>query len=247
LVGREEQSLEPMGKGLPERHHPTEEREAQEGVFFGQHPDRFFMDYYLAPFFPHRYGQVLPAAHHHSFDHRLAPVLEIALHPPSPFWPVKEKQSLASALSSRVLRSLFALAQAFLEFIYLTAGIDDPLFTGEERVTFGADFYPDLFLRRSGLEGLPTGAYRGGLVVFRMDIFLQDGSPLLANGHLIIACDPGNCKVNTAQAIDFANPVFRMAQNSISTVDWGSWPPEAFLFKARKSLRKGPHRKKGNR
>ncbi len=61
----------------------------------------------------------------------------------------------------------------FLELIYLTAGVDKLLSTGEERVTFATDFNSELVyvLGCSGRKGLATSATDGYFFILRMYTF----------------------------------------------------------------------------
>ena len=71
------------------------------------------------------------------------------------------------------LFTLFFL-QAFLKLLYLTAAVEDPLFTGRHRMALGADLNPDLFSGRTGLERLAACATDLGLVILWMNTFPQN-------------------------------------------------------------------------
>ena len=70
-----------------------------------------------------------------------------------------------------ITRSLDAVLP--VELIDTTAGIDQLLLAGVERVALGADLNRDVGLGGAGLNDGAASALDGGLLVFRMDSFLH--------------------------------------------------------------------------
>src|SRR5947208_4189480 len=71
----------------------------------------------------------------------------------------------------RLLRAAAGLAAA--EALYATAGVDQLLAPGVERVAVGADLHVYLRLRRTGYELVPAGTAHVRLDVLRMDVGLH--------------------------------------------------------------------------
>ena len=68
------------------------------------------------------------------------------------------------------LFTLFFL-QAFLKLLYLTAAVEDPLFTGKHRMALGAYLNPDLLPGRTGLKRRAASATDLGQVILWMNTF----------------------------------------------------------------------------
>ena len=88
----------------------------------------------------------------------------------------KKRGSLPRFFTIRCLLLLALLVEMELSIkpINASAGIDQLLFAGKERVTLGTDFDADILLCRAGLNHLSTGAGNRSRTVIRMDSFLHD-------------------------------------------------------------------------
>ena len=74
----------------------------------------------------------------------------------------------------RSKRLLLALFETTLELVHASAGIDELLLTGVERMALGADFNSDLSgLRGTGNDRLAASALYRDFLVFGMDSFLN--------------------------------------------------------------------------
>ena len=70
-------------------------------------------------------------------------------------------------------------AETLVELGNASAGIDQLLLAGEERVTLRADFHANILLRRTCLNHITAGAFDSSLLIIGMDSFLHcSGSPL---------------------------------------------------------------------
>ena len=76
------------------------------------------------------------------------------------------------------LRLLFHV-EALLETIYTSAGIDELLLAGIERVALGANFNGDVLAGGAGLDDVAAGAPDSGLIILGVDAFLHCSSPLI--------------------------------------------------------------------
>ena len=68
---------------------------------------------------------------------------------------------------------LLVQVESSLEAVNTSAGINELLLAGKERVALGADFYRDILLSGSGLIYSTTSATNGCRYVLRMDSFLH--------------------------------------------------------------------------
>jgi hypothetical protein len=64
--------------------------------------------------------------------------------------------------------------KTLVELIYASAGINEFLLTGEERMALGTNFNTDLALSGAGLESVATGALYNGLIVIGMNPFTHE-------------------------------------------------------------------------
>ena len=64
-------------------------------------------------------------------------------------------------------------AELLIEAVNASAGVNQLLLAGIERVALGADFNTDLLLGGAGGEGVAASATDGGLLVLRMDAFFH--------------------------------------------------------------------------
>ena len=67
-----------------------------------------------------------------------------------------------------------AAVETLVETLYTSAGIDQLLLTGKERVAFGTDFNCDILLCGKNLDYVAAVAGNGGLFAYGMDAFLHD-------------------------------------------------------------------------
>ena len=70
-------------------------------------------------------------------------------------------------------RALFHIVSLF-ESVYSSAGIDELLLAGKERMALRADIDMEILLGGTGLEGRTASALNGSLLVLRMYAFLHD-------------------------------------------------------------------------
>ena len=66
--------------------------------------------------------------------------------------------------------------ESLLESVNTSAGINELLLTGEERVALGANFYLDILLCGTGLDDVSAVAGNGSLLILGMDTFLHFSS-----------------------------------------------------------------------
>lgn len=71
------------------------------------------------------------------------------------------------------LFSLFLHTEALFETVNTAACINKLLFTGKERMAFGANFNTDILLGRAGLDNITASTGNGSLAIIRMDLFLH--------------------------------------------------------------------------
>ena len=63
---------------------------------------------------------------------------------------------------------------SLLKSVYTTAGINQLLLTGEERMALGTNFNADLALSGAGLESVAAGALYNSLIVIGMNPFSHE-------------------------------------------------------------------------
>ena len=78
-----------------------------------------------------------------------------------------------SARTTSLPDQLLVQVESSLEAVNTSAGINELLLTGKERVALGADFYRDILLGGSGLIYSTTSTANGSRLVIRMDSFLH--------------------------------------------------------------------------
>ena len=78
-----------------------------------------------------------------------------------------------SARTNSLPDQLLVQVESSLEAVNTSAGINELLLTGKERVALGADFYRDILLGGSGLIYSATSTTNGSRLVIRMDSFLH--------------------------------------------------------------------------
>ena len=76
-------------------------------------------------------------------------------------------------LFKKASSNLFKI-ELFLEFVNTSAGVNEFLFTGKERVALGTNFNSDVLLRGKNLDDITAVAGNGGLFAYGMDAFLHD-------------------------------------------------------------------------
>ena len=81
--------------------------------------------------------------------------------------------SCVSARRHSLPDQLLVQVESSLEAVNTSAGINELLLTGKERVALGADFYRDILLGGSGLIYSTTSTANGSRLVIRMDSFLH--------------------------------------------------------------------------
>ena len=72
---------------------------------------------------------------------------------------------------------LLLQAEALVEAINTSTGVNQLLLAGIERVALGADLNGDVLLGGAGLDDVAAGASDGGLLVIGMDSFFHFDSP----------------------------------------------------------------------
>ncbi len=64
--------------------------------------------------------------------------------------------------------------ETLVEALDASAGVDQLLLTGKERVALGTNFNSDVLLRGKNLDNITAVAGNGGLFAYGMDAFLHD-------------------------------------------------------------------------
>ena len=70
--------------------------------------------------------------------------------------------------------SLLIQIISLLEAVYASAGINQLLLAGKERMALGTNFNPDLALGGTGLKGITTGTLYNSLFIIGMNAFSHD-------------------------------------------------------------------------
>ena len=73
----------------------------------------------------------------------------------------------------RILSVFLLQAEALVEAINTSTGVNQLLLAGIERVALGADFHTNVLLGRTSGKDIAAGAADGGLFVLGMDTFLH--------------------------------------------------------------------------
>ena len=68
---------------------------------------------------------------------------------------------------------LFVQIKALLKSVHTSAGINELLFSGKERMAFGTNFNVDVLLGRRSLDHVTACASNGGLIITRMDVLFH--------------------------------------------------------------------------
>ena len=79
--------------------------------------------------------------------------------------------TLADAVRRR--RRLLVQVETLFETVHTSAGVDQLLLTGKERMALAANLNADVLFGRARLKGVAAGALDGGHLVFGMDLFLH--------------------------------------------------------------------------
>ena len=89
-----------------------------------------------------------------------------------PFGQKKTAHKKCAAVSA-LLKLFLCNAVTLIESVSTSAGINELLSSGEERMALGANFNTDILLGRAGLDHITASAGNGSLAIIRMDLFLH--------------------------------------------------------------------------
>ena len=91
---------------------------------------------------------------------------------------------------------VFLHTKPLLETVHAAAGIDELLFSGEERMAFRADFHADIALGGRGLDHFAAGAGDSRLLILGMNILFHSchlfQKPGRSGGRGLSGRNPGN-------------------------------------------------------
>ena len=93
--------------------------------------------------------------------------------PPLHFLSFIQNKKIRTANRSPEIFVFLLQAEALVEAINTSTGVNQLLLAGIERVALGADFHTNVLLGRTSGKDIAAGAADGGLFVLGMDTFLH--------------------------------------------------------------------------